>query len=131
MIYIQKYHNCYDNNSNVAANTLNLIKNAAIQKADLIELDLVYQPNQLGDFVISHERGSNVVIIEDVLSDLDIINSNTMLFFEMKSDLVSLEIIRGLLRQLMNFEMKDYNSSIIDFTMAIDKKYDFAFKNYD
>ncbi len=27
----------------------------------------------------------------------------------------------------MNFELADYNSALIDFTLAIDKKYDFAY----
>lgn len=94
-------HNCYDNNSEEAAQTTAFIHRAMQLEMQLIELDILVRE---GRWVVSHELRSAGPGLADVLSDDKLRNAEQLLFLEIKGNDYSDAQLRELLSLIASFE---------------------------
>lgn len=95
-------HNCYDNNSVDANDTMHLIEYAISSGVHFIELDIVIPAEDYNGPVISHEQAGSHVLLTDIVSYSGLIESEQLLFLELKGDIASKQDIRDILNVLMS-----------------------------
>jgi hypothetical protein len=93
-------HNCYQNNNASLTNTVGVIEFALEVGADLIELDISLANDKESVFTVSHEGESVGVEFEQLISQSSLVNSDQLLFIEIKNEFQTLEIIRDFLNIL-------------------------------
>jgi len=90
-------HNCYENNNELLADSLYKVESAITEGADLIELDITLSQDEGGGFVVSHENESVGVAFDQLIAQPSLVNSDQLLFLEIKDEIETLEQVRDFL----------------------------------
>lgn len=93
-------HNCYQNNNTSLTDTISEIEFALKGSADLIELDISLANDMESVFTVSHEGESVGVEFKELISQPSLVNSDQLLFIEIKNEFLNLEITRDFLNIL-------------------------------
>ncbi|MDC1255932.1 hypothetical protein N8Z89_00025 [bacterium] len=100
-------HNCYQNSSDSALDTILLIESAIASGVDLIELDVTTSEQIDHNLYVSHENDSVGPLLGDVVESQVLINATQILFIEIKGQLDQKESIRSFFRTLMKHEISN------------------------
>jgi glycerophosphoryl diester phosphodiesterase len=90
-------HNCYQNNNEFLADSLYKIESAIVEGADLIELDITLSKSKGFTFKVSHENESVGVAFDQLIAQPSLVNSEQLLFLEIKDEIETLEQVREFL----------------------------------
>ncbi|NQZ83175.1 MAG: hypothetical protein HRT52_19390 [Colwellia sp.] len=100
-------HNCYQNSSASALDTIQLIESAIANGVDLIELDVTMSDEIGMNLYVSHESDVSGPLLGDVVESPVLINATQILFIEIKGQLDQKETIRSFFRSLMKHEISN------------------------
>jgi glycerophosphoryl diester phosphodiesterase len=90
-------HNCYQNNNDFLADSLYKVESAIAEGADLIELDITLSDDEGVVFKVSHENESAGASFKQLIAQPSLVNSDQLLFLEIKGEIKTLELVREFL----------------------------------